>query len=384
MRAPAPGSSTPARERVERLDLAQVAAAPLDGDVALRLEAPAEVARVAGQRGEHLVGDAHRLPRRAREGEDLREHRGHPGPGRRVGERRVGLAQVPDGGRAVHEHLREPEIEQHGRAPLLGRRLGQRAGEQPDRRVRRAAGEGRAAGLVQQRGDVAVALRRDGEQLRGDLVGRRPERLEDPHRALVPQRALPERQLAVDGVAHERVHEAQRRVRAQDLRAGEDGGGAGQRGLVDLGQRRDRGQARALAQDGHRAGDRERLGRLPGEPQEHRPRHRARPDLAHDPGARRVRPHAFGLQRAQAAGGSAAGCPPVAACTAAVKDGSASGPSDARTRSSTAVPVSGPGRTGEVARSAAISPTSAGSVPGSVLRAVTASRIGSPSSRRVR
>ena len=107
------------------------------------------------------------------------------------------------------------------------------------------------------------------------------------------------RHLAVDGVADERVDEGQRRLGAQDLRAGQHAGGRGDRRLVDLGERGDGGEARALAEHRDRAGDRELVRRLAREPHEHGARHRARPDLAHEAGARRVRAHALGLERAQ-------------------------------------------------------------------------------------
>ena len=78
----------------------------------------------------------------------------------------------------------------------------------------------------------------------------------------MPERALAVRHLAVDRVAHQRVDEAERRLRAQDLGPRQRAGGRRHRGLVDLRERGDRREARALAEHGHGARDGQRVGGL--------------------------------------------------------------------------------------------------------------------------
>ena len=119
----------------------------------------------------------------------------------------------------------------------------------------------------------------------------------------------------VDGVAHERVDEAGRRLGPDDLGADQLARGRRDRTLVDPGERGDAGQVGALAQ--HRGGARHRAGvvREAGEPQQHRARHRARADRADDRRLLGDGLHALRLERAQelaqqqrvAAGGGMAG-----------------------------------------------------------------------------
>ena len=117
--------------------------------------------------------------------------------------------------------------------------------------------------------------------------------------ARVPARALAVRELAVDGVADQGVDEAERRLGAQDLGARQRRVRGGELRVVDLGQRGDRLLAGVLSQHGDGARDGERLARQAGEPEQHGARDRGRADLPHEPGARRLRPHALGLERAQ-------------------------------------------------------------------------------------
>ena len=93
----------------------------------------------------------------------------------------------------------------------------------------------------------------------------------------------------VDGVADERVHEAGRRLRAQDLGAGERGHRARDLRLVEAGDAGDGGQVRALAQHRDGAGDGRGLAGEPGEPQQDGARDGARADRAHDVGVGGVR-----------------------------------------------------------------------------------------------
>ena len=111
------------------------------------------------------------------------------------------------------------------------------------------------------------------------------------------QLALRRGEVVVDGVAHQRVHEAERRVRPQDLRAGQGARGGRDALLVGLGHRRDSGQAGAVAQHRDGARDRDDVGRQPRQPQEHGARHRARTDFADRVGVSAVGPHVLRLQR---------------------------------------------------------------------------------------
>ena len=207
------------------------------------------------------------------------------------------LADVLDGRRSVHEPLHQAELQQQLLALVVGRRLVERAPQVTDRTLGRASaprGQGR---IPQQRHDPCLGAGRHGEQLRRDHLGRGTEVHQRSRRALVQQLSLGRGEVVVDGVAHQRVHEAERRLRPQDLRPRQGASGNRDTVLVNLGQRRDCREPGTVAQhrDGARYGD--GVGRQPCQPQQHRARHRARPDLADHIGVSPVGPHAVRLQR---------------------------------------------------------------------------------------
>ena len=115
----------------------------------------------------------------------------------------------------------------------VGCRLRQRPAQVGDAALRRAAGHRRAPRLAQQRGHPLLAALGSREQVRRDLLGRRAGVAQHARRLLVLQLALAERQLLVHGVAHERVDEAEREVRPQDLGARERARGVGHARLVE-------------------------------------------------------------------------------------------------------------------------------------------------------
>ena len=214
-----------------------------------------------------------------------------------VGQAVVGLTQVLRAVGPARERLRLAEVEQQP-WPLRGRRrLLQRALQIAHRAVDGAAGHRRGARVVQQFRHLGVAAPRRVHQLAGDLVQRRADPAQHAGRARVQQLALAERQALVDGVAHQRVHEARRRLRAQDLGPRERGHRARHVRLLEAGDAGHRGQVRALAEHGHGAGDRGGLAGKLREPQQHGAGDRARTDRAHHVGVRGIRLDRVGLER---------------------------------------------------------------------------------------
>ncbi|HEV2771330.1 MAG TPA: hypothetical protein VGV57_00645 [Thermoleophilaceae bacterium] len=107
------------------------------------------------------------------------------------------------------------------------------------------------------------------------------------------------REIAVDGLADERVHEAERRLGPQDIGLDERAGGAG--GLLDrqVGERPHLGHGRSVPEHGRRAGNRDRLGRQTGEPQRHGAPGRARTERIDQGYVGGLRTHALRTQRAE-------------------------------------------------------------------------------------
>ncbi len=211
-----------------------------------------------------------------------------------------------------------------------------------------------------------------------------PSRAQHAGGARVQQLALAERQAVVDGVAHERVHEAGRRLGAQDLGARERGHRARDLRLVEAGDAGHRGQVGALAEHGDGARDRRGLARQPREPQQDRARDGARADRAHDVGVRGVGLDGVGLERVQQLADEqrvAAGGPVAGLAERAVGLGAEPARDELRRRPPR---DSGPGRTCAVAGSLAISASSAASVGGSPVRTLAVTSTGWPSSRRTR
>ncbi len=281
----------------------------------------------------------------------------------RVGQRLADLEQVLRRRRAVRQHLGDAEGEQHLGALLRRGRLLERAAQVGHGALRRAAAHGVAPRPLQQlRGPGGAAARRE-QQLRRDLLDVRARLAEHLRRALVLQLALGGRELVVDGVAHERVDEAERRLGADDLRADE------------LARRRRPPRARrgrpARRRAGARRSPRARRSRAPP-PGRRSERRESRSstvlDTARGPTARTTStwsatgwtPSASSARRSWR---SSSGLPPVAWWQAAQKPGSASSPRRSRTSAATASALSGPGRSGCVAGSWTISASSAGIGP---------------------
>ncbi len=84
--------------------------------------------------------------------------------------------------------------------------------------------------------------------MRTELFVAGPASAQHLRRALVPQLALRGRQVAVDRVSHERVHERQRVLVLDDLGAGEYGERRRSVRLRDLGEGRHRRQRSAVAE----------------------------------------------------------------------------------------------------------------------------------------
>jgi hypothetical protein len=128
-------------------------------------------------------------------------------------ERRV---QVAGGLAVARVGLGEAQLQQHAPAQRGLRRLGQRAAQVGDRRVRRALTDGRARGRAQLLDDPRVAGRLGGQQMRGDGVGRGPLLGEEARGAGVAGGAGAGRQLAGHRGVQDRMREGQRTPRPQD------------------------------------------------------------------------------------------------------------------------------------------------------------------------
>jgi hypothetical protein len=104
-------------------------------------------------------------------------------------------------------------------------RLGQGAREIDDRRVRSTAEERLHAGRDERLHGLGVGARIAGEEVRGDLLGAGALLAQQRGGAGVLGRAPAGSELGADGVADERVDEAQRRVGVEDRRAAQLVGG---------------------------------------------------------------------------------------------------------------------------------------------------------------
>ena len=153
------------------------------------------------------------------------------------------------------------------------------------------------SGLDEHVRDPLLSPARHREQVSRHLVGRRACVAERLGRMRVHQLTLGRGQLVVDGVADERVHEAERRLVAEDLRAGERRGLSRHLLLGKLGQGGDGGEVGALAEHGDCARHTHGLFRKPREPDEDGPRNGARADVRHHLDARGVGRDAVGLER---------------------------------------------------------------------------------------
>jgi hypothetical protein len=264
-----------------------------------RLERLALVLELVRQVVESATGEGGSVVRVAREHQRAREQEGGSAALVGVVEQVVGLAEVLQGQRRVGVGPGGPELEQDRAAPLVRRRLLERAREVGDRAVGGAAPGRRAGGLLKHIDDPLVAAARHREQVGRHLVGGRPRPAQLGGRAGVHQLTVRRGELLVDGVAHQRVHEADRRLGMEDLGAAERGGGLRHLLLVQLRQRGHGREIRVVAEHRHRAHDVHRLVREPRQAQQHRSRHRPRSDVGHDVHVRRVRLHVVGRKRGE-------------------------------------------------------------------------------------
>ena len=174
-----------------------------------------------------------------------------------------------DGRRRIHEPLHQPELQQQLLALLRRGRLLERPPQVQHRALGRTSAPRRQGRLSQQRHDPWLGAGRRGKQLRRDQLGRSAEVQQCPCRALVQQLALRRGEVVVDGVAHQRVHEAERRLRPQNLRSRQGASGNRYAVLLGLGHLRDGGQPGAVAQHRYGARYRDGVGRQPRQTQQH-------------------------------------------------------------------------------------------------------------------
>ena len=135
--------------------------------------------------------------------------------------------------------------------------------------------------------------------MRGDLFARRLPRLELAGGALVGHLPLARRDVAVDGVAHQGVHEAERVCVAQHLGARQQGDRRRDLALGQVGESGDGRQLGGVAEHRDGAGDRRAVPRELGQAHQDHARHGARPDGGDRVGVRGVGSHAVALQGAQ-------------------------------------------------------------------------------------
>ena len=306
--APGPWLRGPGAPGLELAERRRIGDAEEHADDPDRPQREVEVDLIGGQLGARGVDDVHRLRRVLHEQQRAREHHRRQPAGDRIGQRRVALPQRLGGRRAAHELGRRAQLERQRVAQLRRGRLGLRALQVRERRLGRAALDRDRRRLAQPLDHPRVAARRRRHQLRRDPLRRGAELEQQPRRARVLEPAPRRRQLAVDRVAHQRVHE--RLVRAQDLGPHERVDRLRRLVLGHLGQRGDRRQPRLLAQHRDRARDHAPPARgaaraaaapsaTPPAGRSRAPRRRAR---------RRARPS---RPRARsAAGAAAAGCRP--------------------------------------------------------------------------
>ena len=256
--------------------------------------------------GRKLVGSATRHPgallreagEQQRPAEQLRGHTARLG----IPQRLVGLAQVLGGGRSGRQRLRAAELEQQLRPVLGRRRLGERARQVGDRAVGRALAARGDRRAVERVDNPGLSARRGGEQVRRHLLDRGARLGQQPRRPPVLQLALSGRHVVADRCADDRMHEGERRLGLQDLRARERRHRARGPLLVEI---RQRGHGReAGAGSEHRERPRDRRGVLgqPGEPEQDRARGGARADIRHQVDVGPVRAHVLGLERLEELG----------------------------------------------------------------------------------
>lgn len=132
-----------------------------------------------------------------------------------------------------------------------------------------------------------------------DLLDRRSGSRQQLGGVAMAKLAFSGEQVSVHGRGNQWVSESEWRLGAQDFRARQ----RCQRGrgllLPEPRKRRDNSQLGAITQHRHRLRDHPRLGGQPPQPQQHRARHRPRPEVLDQAQVRRVRPHRLHRQRLQ-------------------------------------------------------------------------------------
>ncbi len=198
----------------------------------------------------------------------------------RVVEQRVRLLQVLDRGVAADERLDGAELEQQLGA--LGRRgrLGERAAQIGDGALRGTARARPARGLAQHRDDARIAGAGCEQQVRRHPFGLCPGGFEQPRRPRVPAVPLGRGERLVDGRPDQRMHEPERRLRAQDVDPGERDGRLGGGLVVQVGERGRLPGIGVVAQDRHRPRQPRRLRREAREAHRDGARAGPRPELA--------------------------------------------------------------------------------------------------------
>ena len=247
---------------------------PLDGLVVERrlgqgiadercLEEAFELGGGAGELVERLREDGDRLVA-AKEGEVMAEQERGLGSPDRVAEQRVRLPQVLDRGVAAEQRLAGAKLEQQLGA-LGGRgRLGECAAKVRNGALRGTARARPARRLAEHRDHAWIAGAGCEQQLRGHPFGLCPGSFEQPRRPCMPAVALGRGQRLVDGRPDQRMHEPERRLRAQDVDPGERDRRLGGGLLLQVGERRRLRGIGVLAQDRHCLREPRRLRRETG------------------------------------------------------------------------------------------------------------------------
>lgn len=137
----------------------------------------------------------------------------------------------------TRQRLGSAQLEEHG-GTLLGRWwLDEGPGEKAHGALGGALLQRRPCGALERVDHAWITVRLHELQVRGDLLGRYARGRQQRSRLLVSASTLERREVAVDGSAHEGVHEGSRRTRAEDLRAHERVDGARRVVSGEAGQR---------------------------------------------------------------------------------------------------------------------------------------------------
>ena len=173
-----------------------------------------------------------------------------------------GVREVLGGLGPAERGLGRSQFGEHVGAQLGGRRLLERARQVADRRL---GGTRLARGGAQPLDHPRIAAGVRQQQVRGDALGLDPVGVEQPGRVEMAARALEQRDVLLDRVLDERVHEAKWRAREQHLDPGQGIRGAAGRLQREAGKRSGAAQGSVGAEDGDGAGERRRVGAEPAD-----------------------------------------------------------------------------------------------------------------------